>query len=171
MTAFAALDDVSVLFGAKVRALDGVTLSIARGEIVGLVGESGSGKTTLCRVLMGMLAPTGGRAAFDGRTIDDWLRRDRLLFRRRAQMLLQDAAASLSPRMRIGALVEEPLRIHAIPLAEGRTRLATLFKQLGLLEGLSALAQRLFHAAVSGNVLERHQGRAVGQGPRQEFQH
>lgn len=130
------LDQISMLFGGRVHALDDVSLSIRTGEIVGLVGESGSGKTTLCRILMGLERPTAGHVRFGGDDLADLLARDRLAFRRRAQMLLQDAAASLSPRMRIGALVEEPLRIHAIPLAEGRSRLAVIFKRLGLLEGI-----------------------------------
>jgi oligopeptide transport system ATP-binding protein len=130
------LDHVSMLFGGRLHALDGVSLSIQKGEIVGLVGESGSGKTTLCRILMGLERATGGHVRYDGEELATLLARDRLAFRRRAQMLLQDAAASLSPRMRIGALVEEPLRIHAIPIEAGRTRLAAIFKRLGLLEGI-----------------------------------
>ena len=138
--AFVELDNVSVVFGGKagrqVQALDNVSLTIGRGEIVGLVGESGSGKSTLCRVLMGLQTPTGGRASFDGRDTLEWLQREPLKFRRQAQMLLQDAAASLSPRMRVGALVEEPAKIHNIPPTESRARLAALFKRLGLIDGL-----------------------------------
>jgi oligopeptide transport system ATP-binding protein len=133
---FVGLHGVSVVFGGKVRALDNVSLVIDKGEIVGLVGESGSGKTTLCRVLMGLTRPTAGHVVFDGADLRDWLKHDAAKFRRSAQMLLQDAAASLSPRMRIGALVEEPLHIHTMPLVEGRARLSMLFKRLGLLEGL-----------------------------------
>jgi oligopeptide transport system ATP-binding protein len=127
-----AMQDVRVVFGGAVRALDGVTLTIAKGEIVGLVGESGSGKTTLCRVLMGLARPTSGRCAIDGETLTEIFARHPLPFRRRAQMLLQDAAASLSPRMKIRSLVEEPLLIHSLDLTAGRTRIAALMLRLGL---------------------------------------
>jgi oligopeptide transport system ATP-binding protein len=124
--------DVSVVFDGKVRALDGVSLDVAKGDIVGLVGESGSGKTTLCKVLMGLTPATSGAVEIAGEALTNFLARDPLAFRRRVQMLLQEAVASLSPRMRIGALVEEPLRIHGLPLAEGRERIRMLLKRLGL---------------------------------------
>ena len=124
--------NVAVDFEKQVRALSGVSLRLDTGDIVGLVGESGSGKTTLCKVLMGLVPPTSGRVAVGGEDLDTILARDPLSFRRRAQMLLQDAAASLSPRMRIRALVEEPLLIHGLPMAEGRVRILALLERLGL---------------------------------------
>lgn len=130
--AFIDMQDVDVVFGGTVRALTGINLSIGKGEIVGLVGESGSGKTTLCKVLMGLARPTAGRIAIEGKTLTDIFAQDGLAFRRRTQMLLQDAVASLSPRMRIRALAEEPLRIHGLPMAEGRERINTLLRRLGL---------------------------------------
>lgn len=126
--------DVAVTFDGTLRALDGVSLDIHGGEIVGLVGESGSGKTTLCRALIGLTKPSSGTIAINGEPLDPLLAHDALAFRRRVQMLLQDAVASLSPRMRIRALAEEPLRIHGLPLAEGRARLIMLLKRLGLTE-------------------------------------
>jgi oligopeptide transport system ATP-binding protein len=131
---FIEIRDVDVVFGGKARALDGINLTLGKGEILGLVGESGSGKTTLCKVLMGLARPTSGRIAIEGETLTEIFARDALSFRRRAQMLLQDAVASLSPRMRIGALVEEPLKIHNLPLQEGRVRIMALLKRLGLPE-------------------------------------
>ena len=126
--------DVDVVFNGQVRALDGINLRIEKGDIVGLVGESGSGKTTLCKVLMGLARPTSGRVSVKGETLTEIFARDALAFRRKAQMLLQDAVASLSPRMRLRGLVEEPLRIHALPLEEGRARIRSLLQRLGLPE-------------------------------------
>ena len=129
---------VSVLFDGRVRALDDVSLAVRSGDILGLVGESGSGKTTLCRVLTGLTRPDAGRVEVEGEDLRLRLKRDRLAFRRQVQMLLQDAAASLSPRMRIRALAEEPLRIHGLSLADGRVRLAELMARLGLPESVLA---------------------------------
>jgi oligopeptide transport system ATP-binding protein len=128
------IKDVDMVFNGRVRALDHVSMTVEKGDIVGLVGESGSGKTTLCKVLMGLLPPSSGLVAIEGEALGDLLRRDRLAFRRRAQMLMQDAVASLSPRMRIGALAEEPLKIHRLPLDEGRQRIRMLLNRLGLPE-------------------------------------
>lgn len=124
--------DISVVFDGKVRALDDVTLAIGKGEIVGLVGESGSGKTTLCRVLIGLTPPTTGSVKVGNRTVRDQLAAEPLAFRRRAQLLLQDAVASLSPRMTIRRTLEEPIAIHGLPRAEARQRLEAILKRLGL---------------------------------------
>jgi oligopeptide transport system ATP-binding protein len=126
------LDDVSVVFAGGVRALDGVSLSLQADEVIGLVGESGSGKTTLCRVLMGLTAPTCGSVAVEGEPLDVVLRRRPLAFHRRTQMLLQDAVASLSPRMTIRALIAEPIRIHGLPFAEAWPHALALMSRLGL---------------------------------------
>ncbi len=112
------LDGVSVVFGGRVRALDDVTLGIAQGDIVGLVGESGSGKTTLCRVLVGLTPPTSGQVRIGGESVASQLATRPLAFRRRIQMLLQDAVASLSPRMTIGRALHEPIAIHGLPRDE-----------------------------------------------------
>lgn len=132
MNPLVALDEVGVIFPGGVRALDGVTLHVASGAVVGLVGESGSGKTTLCRVLMNLVQPSFGNVSIDGTALADLIARDPLAFRRRAQMLLQDAVASLSPRLSVRSLIEEPLRIHGIDLEMGRARISELFRRLGL---------------------------------------
>ena len=129
---FAQLEHVSVVFSGGLRALDDVSLSLERGDIVGLVGESGSGKTTLCRALLGLDAVSAGRVTYDGRLLADELKRDRLAFRRRVQKLLQDAAASLSPRMTIGRLLDEPLVIHGLTSPDARQRLDEICDRLGL---------------------------------------
>ena len=126
----AELRAVQVRFAGGVRALDGVDLAIGAGEVAGLVGESGSGKSTLCRVLAGLQAPTAGEVWSAGEKLADVLRRDRLAFRRRVQMLLQDAASSLSPRLRVGTLLREPGRIHRTD-ADG-ARLQALMERLRL---------------------------------------
>lgn len=103
-----------------VRAVDGVDLRIGRGEVVGLVGESGSGKSTLGRSILGLEKPSAGQVNFDGD--DVWtlspakLRR----LRPRMQMILQDAAASLSPRLRIRRLLHEPYDIARVPASARR---------------------------------------------------
>jgi peptide/nickel transport system ATP-binding protein len=87
---------------------------------------------------MGLVRATSGTIEIGGEPLATLHARDALAFRRRAQMLLQDAAASLSPRMRIGHLVEEPLKIHGMPLDEGRARIAALLQRLGLPENTLA---------------------------------
>ena len=126
------LDGVSVVFGGRVRALDDVTLGIAQGDIVGLVGESGSGKTTLCRVLVGLTPPTSGQVRVGGESVASQLAARPLAFRRRIQMLLQDAVASLSPRMTIGRALHEPIAIHGLPRDEAGARLQAILQRLGL---------------------------------------
>lgn len=127
-----ALRNVDVVFGGNVRALADVSLEIGAGEIVGLVGESGSGKTTLCRVLVGLTAASHGTVELGGQAVDQLLARDPLAFRRRIQMLLQDAVASLSPRMTVGRSLREPIAIHALPRQEALARLDTILHRLGL---------------------------------------
>ena len=132
MTPAAELRDVSVTFPGGVGALAGVSLALPAGAVTGLVGESGSGKTTLCRVLMGLQAPTAGTVLFGGEPLPVLLARGRLAFRRQAQMLLQDAAGSLSPRMTLRRLLAEPAAIHGLPRAEAWARTEALMRRLGL---------------------------------------
>jgi peptide/nickel transport system ATP-binding protein len=127
-----AFRDIHVTFAGRVHALAGIDLAIAEGEIVGLVGESGSGKTTLCKVLTAMVRATAGTIEVAGEPLAQRIKRDRLGFRRNTQMLLQDAVASLSPRMRVRALIEEPLAIHGMDAGEGRARIEVLRQRLGL---------------------------------------
>lgn len=122
--------DVAQVFPGGVRALDGISLALPARTVTGLVGESGSGKTTLCRVLMGLLRPSAGAVLMDGEDVAALLARDRLAFRRRAQMLLQDAVASLSPRMSVRRLLMEPVAIHRVP--DGWVRVQELMRRLGL---------------------------------------
>jgi len=128
----ARLDRVSMVFGGRVRALDDVSLGLEKGDVLGLVGESGSGKTTLCRVLIGLERPTSGTVEISGEALGTLTARDPKALRRRMQMLLQDAVASLSPRMTIGALLREPIAIHGLPKAETFAEVLRLLTTLGL---------------------------------------
>jgi peptide/nickel transport system ATP-binding protein len=104
--------DLTVDYG-RTRAVDGVDLTIGRGEIVALVGQSGSGKTTLARTIMGLRKPSSGRVIFDGAEV---LRDGRALkaFRRQVQLVLQDPASALNPRHKVHDAVAEGLRVHGL---------------------------------------------------------
>ena len=116
-----------------VKAVDGVDFTIARGETLGLVGESGSGKTTVGRVILRLLPATKGEVCFDGRPILDLSRGDIRRLRREMQIIFQDPFASLNPRMTVGDIVAEPLKIHH--LAAGKevdVRVQELLRLVGL---------------------------------------
>jgi oligopeptide transport system ATP-binding protein len=117
-----------------VRAVDGVSFDVLRGETLGIVGESGCGKTTTARLMIRLLEATGGSVCFDGQDITH-LKGPRLkAVRRRVQMVFQDPYSSLNPRKRIGAIVGEPLVIHGLAQgrAERRRRVAELLEMVGL---------------------------------------
>jgi ABC-type oligopeptide transport system ATPase subunit len=119
--------------GAAVRAVDGVSFTIDAGETFGLVGESGSGKTTTGRCILRLIEPSSGTIQFKGENVLAFSRARLRQARRDMQMVFQDPYSSLNPRMRAGAIVEEPLIIHAIgTAAERRARAAELFELVGL---------------------------------------
>jgi peptide/nickel transport system ATP-binding protein/oligopeptide transport system ATP-binding protein len=118
---------------APVRAVDGVSFSIAEGETFGLVGESGSGKTTTGRCILRLIEPTSGEVRFRGRDVLRFSRREMREARRDMQIVFQDPYSSLNPRMRVGDIVEEPLIIHKTgPKRERRARVEELFGLVGL---------------------------------------
>lgn len=131
-TPAALLAGVHVTFPGKIHALAGIDASIGAGAITGLVGESGSGKTTLCRVLAGLQAPSQGRAEVAGLTVAGLRGAAKRHFHRTVQMLLQDAPGSLSPRLTVRALLDEPIAIHRLDRAAAGARLASLLSRLGL---------------------------------------
>ncbi len=116
-----------------VRAVDDVSFEIERGMTTGLVGESGSGKTTLGRVILRLLEPTDGKVFFKGVDLFSLSRRKMRNLRRRMQIIFQDPYTSLNPRMTVGDIIAEPLRIHGIvKRRELKERVIEIMERVGL---------------------------------------
>src|ERR1043166_2304895 len=116
-----------------VRAVDGVTFEILRGETLGLVGESGCGKSTVGRCLLRLIEPTRGEVSFEGEDVLALSGGELRRLRREMQIIFQDPYASLNPRMKVRDIVAEPLVIHGIgDRTERRERVADLLKKVGL---------------------------------------
>ncbi|BCZ81037.1 ABC transporter ATP-binding protein [Paraburkholderia terrae] len=139
------VDNLSVHFGiaqggypwskkATLRAVDGVSFDVRRGETVGLVGESGCGKSTLARAIIGLTPVTSGSVQWKGRESVKGASRDTTQIRRDVQMIFQDPLASLDPRMTIEQIVAEPLKTHQPQLGreEIRVRVRTMLERVGL---------------------------------------
>jgi oligopeptide transport system ATP-binding protein len=118
-----------------VRAIEGVSFQVHRGETLGLVGESGCGKTTTGRCILQLERPTSGRIVFEGEELTALSEEALRSVRRRIQVIFQDPYASLNPRMTVGQILEEPLKVHRIvPDQAGRAaRVRELLAQVGLL--------------------------------------
>ena len=125
-----------VIFQSKVgeiKAVDGVSFQIMRGETLGLVGESGCGKTTIGRCILQLLKPTGGEVRFRGEDLTQLSGKEMRPLRKELQVIFQDPYGSLNPRMTVGSIVEEPLIIHKIgDRNERKNRMQELFEVVGL---------------------------------------
>jgi oligopeptide/dipeptide ABC transporter ATP-binding protein len=118
-----------------VKAVDGVSFAVSRGESFGLVGESGCGKTTLGRLIIRLIEPTGGRIEFDGQNIGALNAVEMMPLRRRMQIIFQDPYSSLDPRMKIDAIVTEPLRaIRSLTRHQRQAAATELLEKVGLRE-------------------------------------
>ncbi len=127
----------SGLFGRKagvVRAVDGISFDVRRGETLGIVGESGCGKSTTSRLVMGLLAPTSGEVIFEGQAVGSGTVRgiETKAYRRQVQMVFQDSYASLNPRLTIGESIAFAPQVHGLPRAQASLRAAELLEAVGL---------------------------------------
>lgn len=116
-----------------VKAVDGVSLIIKKGETLGLVGESGCGKTTVSRLILRLIKPTGGKVLFDGVDLFALKREELRKIRSRMQMIFQDPESSLNPRMKIKDSISEPLKLRKLPKKEIEQRILELMEIVELL--------------------------------------
>lgn len=119
--------------GVTLRALDGVSFTVNKGEVVGLVGESGSGKTTLGRAVLRLVEPTSGRVQLEGKEVTTLPPADLKALRSKMQIIFQDPYASLNPRMSVGQTLGEALMLHKIGTRKDREqRVGDLLEKVGL---------------------------------------
>ena len=134
--------------GQTIRAVDGVSFDVAKGETFGLVGESGCGKSTIGRCILRLLEPSGGRVFFDGIDVLALGRTEVRRLRRRMQIVFQDPYSSLDPRMSVAGIVDEPLKIHA--LGDRPARVEQVLEVLSIVGLTPGQAKRKPHAFSGG---------------------
>jgi oligopeptide transport system ATP-binding protein len=162
MTAALEVMDLVKHFG-PVRAVDGVSLTVAAGEVLGLVGESGSGKSTLGRCVTRLVPLTSGHVAINGVDVSRLSRRRMRPVRRAVNIVFQDPASSLNPRLTVADIVGEPLRLHRIGSRATRPgRVADLLDQVGL---PAELGRRYPHELSGGQRQRVSLARALSAGP------
>ena len=137
----------------EVKAVDGVDFTVRRGETLGLVGESGCGKTTTGRCILRLEKPSAGEVIYDGVDIAQLDRKDLMALRRRIQVIFQDPYSSLNPRMKVGQIIEEPMRVHGIQ--PNATRRAARVKELLSVCGLNPNFSDRYPHEMSGGQRQR----------------
>lgn len=147
---------------AAVRAVDGVSFTLAQGETLGLVGETGSGKSTLGRLVLRLVEPTAGRIRFEGRDVTGASSGVLRAMRPRMQMVFQDPYGSLDPRMTAGQIIAEPMVTHGVARREAAERARALLSQVGL---RSAMAGRYPHEFSGGQRQRLGIARAIALDP------
>src|ERR1700722_11649336 len=144
-----------ILFGRSngtLRAVDGISFAVNRGETLALVGESGCGKSTTARLVLRLIEPTTGTIRFEGAYIQDMHGEPLRELRRRMQIVFQDPFSSLNPRMTVGQILEEPLIVHR--LGDPASRQARVEELLGVV-GLAAYHARRYPHEFSGGQRQR----------------
>ncbi len=149
---------------AEVKAVDGVSFDVRRGETLGLVGESGCGKTTVGRCILRLEDPTAGEIRFEGADMAHFTNREMVKMRQQVQVIFQDPYSSLNPRMKIGQILGEPMRVHGI-IPDARQRRARVSELLHICGLNPKFADRYPHEMSGGQRQRVGIARALSMNP------